>query len=295
MDIPDLLSDEAEEPIAAAAAEAISEGAGEINRFFASLGLGSFLSSLLSAIIVFLICAIVIRLLTKVTNHLLDKGKRGDETAKRFLRTAIKIFLWVLAIVTVAGVLGIPTASLVAVISITGVALSLSLQSILTNLFSGVTLLLTRPIAVGEYVEIGSNAGTVHSVGLYYTTIITLNGQIVTIPNGDVAGASIINYGREPIRRVQLLYEADYDDATEDVTAALLAAAAREEHTLADPAPDAFISSYKDSTIEYGLNVWCATPDYWDTIHCMNALVREEFINHGVHMSFNHINVHMMD
>lgn len=294
MDLSELFSDEAEEPFTAAA-DAISEGTGEISHFFASLGLGGFLSTLLSAIVVFLICFIIIRLLTKVTNHLLDRGKRVDETAKRFLRTAIRIVLWVLAIVTVAGVLGIPTASLVAVISITGVALSLSLQSILTNLFSGVTLLLTRPIAVGEYVEIGSNAGTVHSVGLYYTTIVTLNGQIVTIPNGDVAGAAIINYGREPTRRVQLLYEADYDDATEDVLAALLAAAAREEHTLSDPAPDAFISSYKDSTIEYGVNVWCATFDYWDTVHRMNALVREEFVNHGVHMSFNHINVHMMD
>lgn len=289
-----LAAEEPEEPIAAAA-DAVAGGAGKLGAYFASLGLGDFLSSLLSAIIVFLVCFAVIKLLLKITNRILDKGKRVDETAKRFLRTAIRIFLWLLVVVTVAGVLGIPTASLVAVISIAGVALSLSLQSILTNLFSGMTLLFTRPVAVGEYVEIGSNAGIVRSVGLYYTTIVTPNGQIVTIPNGDVAGAAIVNYGREPKRRAQLLYEADYDDPTEDVLAALLAAAAREDRFFSDPAPDAFINSYKDSTIEYGLNIWVDVSDYWDALHSMNALVREEFEKHGVHMSFNHINVHMVN
>lgn len=295
MATPELLSAEATEEPIAAATDAITGGAGKLSGFFASLGLGEFLSTLLSAVIVFVICFVIIKLLTKVTNRILDNGKRVDETAKRFLRTAIKIFLWVLAIVTVAGALGIPTASLVAVISVAGVALSLSLQSILTNLFSGVTLLFTRPVAVGEYVEIGANAGSVRSVGLYYTTIVTPNGQIVTIPNGDVAGAAIVNYGREPKRRAQLLYEADYDDPTEDVIAALLAAAAREPRFLTAPAPDAFINGYKDSTIEYGLNIWVDISDYWNALHSMNALVREEFEKHGVHMSFNHINVHMVN
>lgn len=273
--------------------EEISAGTRAISGFFSSLGLNG-LSTLLSALVVFVICLLTIRLLTRITDRVLDRGKRIDETAKRFLRGAIKIGLWVLAIVIVAGALGIPTASLVAVISVAGVALSLSLQNILTNLFSGITLLITRPLAVGEYVEIGASAGTVRSVGLFYTTVVTPNGQVVTIPNGDVAGAAIVNYGREPRRRAQLLYAADYGDATEDVLAALRDAAAEEPRVLADPAPDAFINSYRDSTVEYGINLWCAVPDYWDVVHNMNALVREQFEKHGVRMSFNHINVHMI-
>ena len=273
--------------------QGISQGTSAISAFFSNLGLSG-LSTVLSAIIVLLICLIAIKVLTRITDRLLDRGKHIDETARRFLRGVIKIALWALAVVIVAGALGIPTASLVAVISIAGLALSLSVQNILTNLFSGVTLLFTRPIAVGEYVEIGANAGTVRSVGLFYTTVVTPNGQVVTIPNGDVAGAAITNYGREPKRRVPLTYGADYDDATEDVIAALMDAAARAPRVLSDPAPAAFIASYKDSTIEYGINVWCGSGDYWDVIHDMNTLVREEFEKHGVHMSFNHINVHMV-
>ena len=264
-----------------------------ISDFFSSLGLSS-LSTILTAIVVFIICLIVIKVVTTATDKLFARSRRIDETVKRFLRTAIKIILWVLAIVIVAGSLGIPTASLVAVISVAGLALSLSLQNILTNIFSGITLLLNRPISVGDYVEIGANAGSVHSVSLFYTVLISPNQQVITIPNSDVASAAIINYNRMPNRRVQFTFGADYDDPTEDVFAALLDAAKAMPKVLEDPAPDVFINSYQDSVIEYGLNLWCLPGDYWDVVHGINGLVREKFADHGVHMSFNHVNVHMI-
>ena len=276
------------------ATEDVVKSTGVIRDFFSSLGLES-LSTLLSALVVFIICAVVIRAITALTDRLFKASRHIDETVKRFLRTAIKISLWTLAIVIVAGALGIPTASLVAVISVAGLALSLSVQSILSNLFSGITLLFTRPIAVGEFVDIGGNTGTVHSVGLVYTTINTPNGQVVTIPNSTVAGSVITNYGREKQRRVDLVYGADYDDPTEDVLAALLDAAAGVEQVLADPAPVAHIKSFQDSVIEYTLMVWCDTDDYWTVFFALNEGVRRSFAEHGVHMSFNHINVHMLD
>ena len=261
--------------------------------FFSSLGLAG-LSTVLSAVIVFVICLIVIRILTAVTDRLFAKTRHLDETVKRFLRTAIRISLWTLAVVIIAGTLGIPTASLVAVVSVAGLALSLSMQNILSNLFSGITLLLSRPMSVGDYVEFGSNAGTVHAIGLFYTTLISPNQQVITIPNGDVTSAAIVNYTREPRRRVQFTFGADYDDPTEDVYAALLDAAKEMPKVLTDPAPDVFINDYKDSVIEYGMNLWCDPGDYWDVLHGVNGLVREQFAKHGVHMSFNHVNVHMV-
>ena len=175
-----------------------------------------------------------------------------------------------------------------------GLALSLSVQNILSNLFAGITLLVSRPMSVGDYVEIGANAGNVHSIGLLYTTLTSPNKQVITIPNSDVASASIVNYNREPLRRVQFTFSADYADATEDVFAALLDAAKAMPSVVDEPAPEAFINSYLDSTIEYGLNVWCDPGAYWDVLHGVNALVREQFTAHGVHMSYQHLNVHMI-
>ena len=278
----------------AGTAEELMQSTNVIKDFFAGLGLAG-LSTVLSAVVVFLICLIVIKILTHVMDKLFSRSKHLDETVKRFLEAAIKIALWVLAIVIIAGALGIPTASLVAVISIAGLALSLSVQTILSNLFAGVTLLLTRPMNVGDFVDAAGVTGTVERISMFYTTIVTPNKQVVTIPNSDVASSTVTNYNREDNRRVQFVMGADYEDKTEDVFAALLEAAQRAELVLSDPAPSVFISAYKDSYIEYTLNTYCENNDYWAVIADVNRLIREEYDHHGVHMTYNHLNVHMLN
>ena len=249
--------------------------------------------SVLSAIITFLICLIAVNCVTKITDKLLDRSKL-DGALKGFVRTAVKIVLWALAIVIVAGALGIPTASLVAVISIAGLALSLSVQNIMSNLFSGITLLITKPFGEGDLVDIGANNGTVKSVGLFYTVIDTLDNRYVSIPNSDVTAASIVNYSREPLRRVDLTFNTSYDAKTEDVRAAILEAAKEDSKIKADPAPFIVIGQYKDSTVEYIVRVWCDNADYWDVYFGMNERVRESFARNGVKLSFPNVNVRVI-
>ena len=264
-----------------------------MSNLFSALGLSG-VSRVLSAIIVFLICLIAIKVITRVIEKLLERCGKLDGTLKGFVKTALKIALWALAIVIVAGALGIPTASLVAVISIAGLALSLSVQNILANLFSGITLLLTRPFGQGDLVDIGANNGTIKSVGLFYTVIDTLDNRCVSIPNSDVTAASVVNYSREPLRRVDLTFSASYDSSTEDVRAAILEAAQADEKILTDPAPFIVIGQYKDSTVEYIVRVWCDNADYWDVYFGMNERVRESFARHNIAMSYPHVNVHMV-
>ena len=264
-----------------------------MSNLFSALGLSG-VSRVLSAIIVFLICLIAIKVITKVIEKLLERCGKLDGTLKGFVKTALKIALWALAIVIVAGALGIPTASLVAVISIAGLALSLSVQNILANLFSGITLLLTRPFGQGDLVDIGANNGTIKSVGLFYTVIDTLDNRCVSIPNSDVTAASLVNYSREPLRRVDLTFCASYDDSTEAVRAAILEAAKADDKILADPEPFIVIGQYKESSVEYIVRVWCNNADYWDVYFGMNERVRETFAKHGVAMTYNHLNVHVV-
>ena len=249
--------------------------------------------SVLSAIITFLICLIAVNCVTKITDKLLDRSKL-DGALKGFVRTAVKIVLWALAIVIVAGALGIPTASLVAVISIAGLALSLSVQNIMSNLFSGITLLITKPFGEGDLVDIGANNGTIKSIGLFYTVIDTLDNRYVSIPNSDVTAASIVNYSREPLRRGDLTFNTSYDAKTEDVRAAILEAAKEDSKIKADPEPFIVIGQYKDSTVEYIVRVWCDNADYWDVYFGMNERVRESFTRNGIALSYPRVNVHMM-
>jgi len=264
-----------------------------MTNLFATLGLSS-VSSVLRAIITFLICFIAIKLVLRILAKLLAKSTKLDGTLKGFISTAARIALWALAGVVVAQSLGIPTASLVAVISIAGLALSLSLQNIMSNLFSGITLLATHPLKAGDLVDIGANSGTVQSVGLFYTVLNTLDKRVVSIPNGDVTAASIVNYSDSPLRRVDMTFSASYEDSTEAVRAAILEAARADSKILAEPAPFIVVSAYKDSAVEYIVRLWCSNADYWDVYFGMNERVRETFEKRGVTMTYPHLNVHMV-
>lgn len=260
--------------------------------FFTSIGITS-MSIALKAIVTFLICLIAVKVVSAIFAKLIEGSKRIDGTLKGFLKTAIKIALWTVAIVIVAGSLGIDTASLVAVISIAGLALSLAIQNIMSNLFAGITLLVTRPFASGDYVDIGANSGVIRTVGLFYTVMDTLDNRVISIPNGDVIATAVVNYATNPIRRVDLTFTASYDYSTEDVKAALMNAIGKIEKGLKDPAPFVSILKYNDSNIEYVARVWVNSPDYWDVYFELNERVREEYANAGVKMTYPHVNVHI--
>lgn len=265
-----------------------------ITEFLADIGLAG-ASNIVSAIVIFLICLIAIKVLTTIVGKLLDKSKKLEGTLKGFVKTALRIVLWALAIIIVAGSLGIDTASLVAVLSIAGLALSLAVQSVMSNLFSGITLLLTRPFIQGDLIEVGANLGTVKSVGLFYTVIDTLDNRVVSIPNGDVTAASIVNYSRNPLRRVDFTFNASYESSTESVKAAILEAIAEDSRISDFQPPFVVIGAYKESTVEYIVRVWCDNADYWDVYFGLNERVRESFARNGVKMSYPHVNVHVVN
>ena len=259
--------------------------------FTASLGL----SKILPALITLAICLLAIWLLTKLTDKLLGRSKKIDGTLGGFIRSAVRGIMWILTVIIVADALGIPTTSLVALVSVVGLALSLSVQNIMSNLFSGITLLIAKPFVAGDFVDIAGKTGTIKSMGLFYTMMDTVDNTVINIPNGDVTAASIINYSKEELRRVGMKFCASYDDATEDVKAAILEAAAEDERIRTEPAPFIALNQYKDSCIEYVVRLWCKNSDYWDVYFGMNERVRAAFDRNGISMTYEHMNVHIVE
>ncbi len=253
------------------------------------------LSTLFSAIVTLLICLVAIRFLTVLTAKLLKKSTKLDGTLQGFIQSAVRIVLWILAAIIVANALGINTSSLVALIGVIGLALSLSVQNLLGNLFSGLTLLITKPFVSGDFVEIAGKTGIVKTVGLFYTQLDTLDNVAVSLPNGDVTSSSINNYSREPQRRVDMTFSASYDEPTEKVKAAILDAVQQDSRILSEPAPFVRLLEYKGSTVSYVVRVWCNNADYWDVYFDLNENVRESFQRNGVAMSYEHVNVHIVE
>ena len=166
---------------------------------------------LLGALIVFLVGKIligkVIGMLEK--NHAIAKL---DGSVRSFSMSAIKAALYVILFVTIINIMGVPMASVVAVIASAGVAVGLALQGALSNLAGGIMLVLFKPFRVGDYVDAAGVSGTVKEVSLFYTVIITTDNRHISVPNGSLMNANVVNYSTEPLRRVDLAFACKYSE-----------------------------------------------------------------------------------
>ena len=266
-----------------------------IGEFMAMLSIGTLaLDKLLPAILTFFLCLVVMKIVSALSSRLLGATRSMDDTLRGFVKSAIKIVLWLLTAIIVADTLGIPTTSLVALFSVAGLALSLSVQNIMANLFSGITLLMTRPFAVGDWVEVAGQSGSIKSIGLFYTVLATGDNKTVSLPNSNVTASTLVNYNTEAKRRVDMIFSASYDDDTQKVKAAIMEAVMADARIEQEPAPFVGLKEYKASSIDYLLRVWVKNDDYWDVYYSLNEAVRESFDRNSVTMTYEHINVHMV-
>ena len=259
----------------------------QITRFFSSLTL----EKLPPAILTFIIAYATSRVVLKVADKLFTRS-RMEKTIEKFLRSALRILMWALIFLIVAGSLGIDVSSMIALLSVASLAVTLAVQGALSNLAGGIMLLSTHPFRVGDFVEVGTVSGTVQEIGMTYTTLVTPDQKEIFVPNSEVASAKIINYTAVTNRRVDLTFTASYADAAETVKAALLKAADLPQ-VQKDPAPFAAVNRYGDSAIEYVLRVWTAATDYWDVYFAIVENVRVRFEEAGISMTYPHLNVHL--
>ena len=249
-----------------------------------------FLPSLATAAVLLVICLILTRILLAASGKVLKKSKL-DKSLHAIIRSTLKVLLIFLTILIVAPALGIETASLLAVLSIAGVAVSLSIQGILGNFFSGITLLMSKPYKVGDFVTVGGMTGTIVETGLTHTKLNTVDNQVILVPNSAVTSNVITNVSAEEIRRLDFVFTASYDSKPADVQAALEEAVAIPQ-VLQDQPVFIRLSKYGESSIEYTVRVWVKNADYWDANFAILERVHGCYASHGVAMSYPHIHVH---
>ena len=249
--------------------------------------------NLLSAAIALVVCILAIMIIMKILRKMFSRSKMEPSLAG-FILKVIKIALEFAAVMIVAGSLGFDVTALLAVFSLLGLAISLSVQNLLGNLVSGVVLLMNKPIRDGDYIQAGGAEGVVKNIGLFYTELTTLDNKTVSVPNSELSAGQIVNFTREDNRRVDLVVGASYDCDTEDVKKALYDAIARTDKVLADPAAQVLVEEFGASVIKYTVRAWCKHEDYWDVHYGINDNVLAAFNDAGVKMSYEHVNVHMI-
>lgn len=254
----------------------------------------SVLPTILFAIAILVIGLLLSKLAIKLMSKALEKTK-ADITIAKFLKSAVQIVLYVLLVTVVLSILGVPTASIIAVIGTAGVAIGLALQNSLSNLAGGFLILFSKPFKVGSYIKVSGEEGTVDCINILYTKLITVDNRVVYIPNGMAANAVCVNYNELEYRRVEHIFSISYSEDFERAKASILNAISDDNLILKDGemAPFVMISCQNTSSIDITVRVWCKTDNYWDVYFNTINNIRHQFIKDNISVPYNQLDVHI--
>ena len=130
-----------------------------------------------------------------------------------FLKFVLDVCTWIfraILFITVIGQLGVQTTSFMAALGAAGIAIGLSLQGSLSNFAGGLLIILFKPFRVGDTIEAQGQSGTVNSIQIFSTRIITSNNQVVYLPKRTVSQNTIKNNSHEPLRPAQIILSVAY-------------------------------------------------------------------------------------
>ena len=249
---------------------------------------------ILKPLLILLVCRVLIGIALKIANKILDNSKL-DKGMRGFTKSSIKIIFWFIAIIISADMIGIDTTSLVTLLGVVSLALSLSFQNIMTNVFSGITILLSKPFSVGDYVEIAGVGGTVQAITLMRTTLLTPDRKVESLPNSTVCDGRITNYSLEPNRRVEIKVSVSYDASTEQVKEAIFDVLNDDSRIKqGDIKPTVRLNAYNENDIQYVIRMWTDNAEYWNVYYDTLEAIREKFAERGLQFSYPHIVVHQI-
>ena len=193
--------------------------------------------------------------------------QRVDKTLAPILASIIRYAGFILTLVVALGQFGVQTTSIIAVLGAAGLAIGLALQGTLSNVASGIMLLLLRPFSVGDWIETNGISGTVREIGLFATQIDTFDNIYITVPNSSIWSATIINNSRHQIRRMDLDIGIGYNSDLNKVEKALMTLT-KDKRILSDPEPQFLVVDYADSAILVRLRLYAQYEDFfalnWD-------------------------------
>ncbi len=245
-------------------------------------------------LLVIIAAVVVSRVIMSLVGRALKKSKL-DPVLVKLIRTAVKLLVGVVCVLIICETLGVEVTSLLALFSVVGLALSLAMQGLLANLAGGMVLLWAKPFRVGDFVEVDGVTGTVKETSLMYTKLDTTDNRLVVIPNKIISEAKVQNFAAEETRRVEVTFSASYDSPIDQVKEAVLEALADNQLTLDQPAPVVGVAEFGASAIRYNVWVWCKGSDYWPALYSVNESIKAGLDRRGLNMTYDHINVHMIE
>lgn len=224
--------------------------------------------------------------------------KRGDfmtPTMRSFLASATGILLRLLVIVGFVLVMGASPTSIVAMLSSAALAVGLALQNSFSNIAGGLLLILFKPFALGDFITVADQSGTVQEINIYATRILTADNRTVVLPNGIVSNSFMINASTEETRRIEVQLPVAYTTDSRSVSTLLVEVASSNALILAEPAPIAVLTDLMGGVQTFSIYAWCKRADYFDALYALRMEAKETLEKHGIRLSNVRVELNLKD
>ncbi|MBQ3271774.1 MAG: mechanosensitive ion channel, partial [Solobacterium sp.] len=257
----------------------------EDNTMFDLNTIGTLLTTACTKIVLALLVYIIGKAVINRIAGIADKSvltAKMDATGRSFAKNMIRTILYVVLVISVISVLGVPMASVITVLATAGVTVGMALQGSLSNLAGGIMLVLFRPFKVGDYVSAGGGEGTVKDINLFYTVLNTVDNKTITIPNGTLMSANVTNFSSADTRRVDLGFSCAKGEDIDLVQKCMLDVMNADDRVLKDPAPFARLSGGTDKSMDFTVRAWVNSGDYWDVYFALTENITKALGAAGV-------------
>ena len=243
-------------------------------------------------VLIFIIGWWVARRISKVMGALLLK-RAIDQTFSLFIKRVIFYILMIFVVLAALSMVGVQTASLVAVLGGMSIAIGLSLRSSLSNLASGILLIFFRPFKVGDYIQVSSETGTVEEIQILFTTIVTSGLQKVIIPNNKFLTNSITNFSANVLRRADIVLGIGYDDDVARAKGIIRDIIQADGRIQVDPEPRVVLKTFADSSVNLLARFFTERTEHFNVIYDFNEAVKKQFDAAGISMPYPQQDVHL--
>ena len=242
--------------------------------------------------------AIVIgfKIINKLSKRFINLAEKRnvDMTLIKFIKSFISYTLKILLVLIIAGSYWkLELSGLAAIVASAGVAIGLALQGSLSNFAGGFIILLLRPFKVGDYIQTGQFEGTVEQIGVFYTSLTTIDNKVVLIPNGSLSNGSLVNYSAKDTRRVDLVFAVSYESDILKVRGILKDIVQQHRLVLDYPEPFVGLLEQADSSLNFAVRVWVNTPDYWTVYFDLLEEVKLRFDKEEISIPYPQIDLHL--
>ena len=249
--------------------------------------------NLVKFIVILLVAFFVSNILRKGVKRALELSHSNSKLLNDFIANIIHKLVMLVGLLVALAALDINVGPIMAMVGAAGFVIAFALQGTLSNFASGIMIMLYRPYDIGDVVDVSGVVGTVQSMTLVSTSIVTFDNRLMVVPNNSIWGNIITNVTHSPTRRVDMTFGIGYNDNIEQAQKVMEEILAEHPLVLKNPEATVKVHELADSSVNFICRPWVKTADYWTVYWEVTRAVKERFDEKKISIPYPQMDIHL--